>query len=128
MATNQSVVEFRALMKSLPENIKGSTREEVFRQAVLLAVKMKSAVHAESGTLRDSIRVEESKRDPLQALVLAGGPTTTHGNYDYALAVEFGTVHNPAQPFFWPTYRANKVAIRSAIRKKAFASMVTAFR
>lgn len=50
-----------------------------------------------------------------QWVVMAGGPLTTkeiahpHGaqhSYDYAIATEFGTSKEPAEPFFWPTVRA----------------------
>ena len=44
-------------------------------------------------------------------------------NYDYALAQEFGTQHIPAQPFFWPTYRARKRRIRRAIKDSAKAAI-----
>lgn len=39
--------------------------------------------------------------------------------YDYSRAVEFGTVNESAQPFFWPTYRERKDGIRQRISEAA---------
>lgn len=119
MAVDQSVKRFQELMAALPEGVKTPIRQETFRQAALLAGQMKIVVPVGKGTLRDSIRVEESGRNPMRALVRAGGPATTVHGYDYALATEFGTANTPAQPFFWPSYRASKVRIRRAIRRAA---------
>lgn len=47
---------------------------------------------------------------------LAGGLRVT---YDYALAQEFGTARGPAQPFFWPPYRAKKRAFKSRANRAA---------
>lgn len=91
-------------------------------------------VAVEEGDLRNSIR-RESGNLPTTAVVLAGGPTTTKpvregadASYDYALAVEFGTQRQPAQPFFWPSVRANRSryrgragrALRQAIKEAGF--------
>jgi HK97 gp10 family phage protein len=75
-----------------------------------------AAARGATSDLRESIRVEKAKR-PTRFLVRAGGPKTTRGGYDYALANEFGTQKMPAQPFFWPTYRAEKKRIRRDIMR-----------
>jgi HK97 gp10 family phage protein len=52
---------------------------------------------------------------------MAGGASTTvaarngQGNYNYAIGAEFGTSKEPAQPFFWPSYRVRRRAAREAI-------------
>ena len=93
-----------------------------------------------TGNLQASIRVEPGTRSRMAALVRAGGSATTQqigtgffsafsaavrgrGDYDYAIAQEFGTSKHPAQPFFFPTYRAKKRAIRKAIRDRAKAEI-----
>jgi HK97 gp10 family phage protein len=121
---NQSVKRFQALMAAVPEDVKAPIRRETFDQAAQLAEQMKQVVAVEQGTLRDSIRVETSSRDPMRALVRAGGPTTrSPSGYQYEHAIEFGTSRQAAQPFFWPTYRANKMRIRRAIRKASIAAI-----
>lgn len=87
----------------------------------------------ETGRLQASIRIETRERGAFA--VLAGGPLTTHPvrkgasrQYDYALGVEFGTEDTPAQPFFWPSFRANKRpakaratrALTKAIKQRGF--------
>jgi hypothetical protein len=128
MATNQSVSKFQRVLKALPEEVRAPIKEEIFRQAGELAEAMRFVVpRSKEATLWHSIRVEPSSRNPLRAVVRAGGTTTTHpspaGPYDYALAQEFGTDKNRAQPFFWPTYRFKRAGIRRAIKAEAVAAI-----
>jgi len=127
-------------MNALPPAIRAPIRAEIFRQAGELAGAMKTAVPHKAGTLQASIRVEAGTRSRMAALVRAGGRSTTQqvgtgffsafsaavrgrGDYDYAIAQEFGTSKHPAQPFFFPTYRAKKRAIRKAIKDRAKAEI-----
>ncbi|SFJ24407.1 phage protein, HK97 gp10 family [Bradyrhizobium sp. Gha] len=75
----------------------------------------------ETGAMEASCTVAPGAND-LEYIVQAGGDMTTKevrdGSgqpYDYAEAFEFGTSHQPARPFFWPTYQANKDEIHQAI-------------
>ena len=117
MATNQSVKRLQAILALLPEQMKAPVRAQVFSQAEVLrrAMILKVPVEPGGGTLRDSIRVEPG-RNEMRALVKAGGPATTVGGYDYAAAQEWGTAKQPAQPFFWVSYRSKKRQIRTAIK------------
>jgi len=115
MAANQSVNRLQAILTLLPAQMKAPIRAQVFSQANVLRQAMIARVHADQGTLRNSIRVEPG-RNEMRALVKAGGPATTVGGYDYANAQEFGTQKMAAQPFFWPSYRAKKSQIRTAIK------------
>lgn len=91
-------------------------------------------VAVDEGDLQRSIRKEQGRLETT-VVVLAGGPLTTKpvregadASYDYALGVEFGTVDTPAQPFFWPSVRANRKthrgrasrALRTAIKEAGF--------
>ena len=136
MTTNQSAKKFQRVLASLPPATRKAVRAEVFHQAAVLKGDIAAAApHGPTGVLAASVRVEPG-RSPLAALVRAGGKTTTRtvgfgffsafnaavrgrAEYDYAIAQEFGTQHIPAQPFFWPTYRAKKRAIRKAIKAEA---------
>ncbi len=137
--SNASVKKFQAVMDALPDQIKAPIRREIFSQADSLRLAMSFAVKTgATGALRASIRVEPSKFQDMRALVRAGGPKTTHevgtqsgfltsfvralrgrSDYDYAIAQEFGTRREPARPFFWPTYRAEKQKLRRKIREAA---------
>jgi HK97 gp10 family phage protein len=116
MATNQSVKRFQALLDALPAAIRAPITAATFDQASRLARAMTFATgRARTTALRNSIRVEQGRR-PTRALVRAGGPKTTVHGYDYALANEFGTSKMSAQPFFWPTYRAERKRIRRELK------------
>lgn len=117
---NLSVDQLKDLLKNIApaaaEELRSAVRDEAFylRGAMLFSVPI------DHGKLRNSIRVEASTRSPLRFVVLAGGPLTTRGNppYDYALAQEFGTQKQSPQPFFFPTYRKRKRAIRTRISQR----------
>jgi HK97 gp10 family phage protein len=117
---NLSVAKLQAFFAALPPAMRADLVAATADEASRLARAMTYAAGRVSGNLRDSIRVEQGRR-PSRFLVRAGGPKTTRGGYDYALANEFGTQKMSAQPFFWPTYRAEKKRIRrnlnAAIRK-----------
>lgn len=102
-------------------------RLELTTQAEEMADAMRAAApEGETGNLRKSIRVvQEPGRRMVVVLVAAGGPLTTKevrgGSgvpYDYARATEFGTQNEPAESFFFPTYRARKKAIRAAVKER----------
>lgn len=127
-------------MAALPKKVAVRADQILSDQAASLAAQIKAAAPVgETGALRDSVRVIKGRR-PLSYYVGAGGKTTTPGSdtfvgafrdalaksprgkaaglgkqglFDYARAVEFGTADGrPAQPFFYPTYRRNKLPMR----------------
>jgi HK97 gp10 family phage protein len=67
---------------------------------------MRARVSVDSGDLHESIRKEDNFDGTVT--VKAGGtpetarPTKGGAVYDEALLTEYGTEHQPAQPFFWP--------------------------
>ena len=67
---------------------------------------MRARVAVDSGALRESIRKEDNFDGTVT--VKAGGtpdtarPTKSGVVYDEALLKEYGTEHQPAEPFFWP--------------------------
>jgi HK97 gp10 family phage protein len=86
-----------------------------------LAADIKDAAPERSGALKSTVKVRR-KRNDLDLEVTAGGDETTKEiragsgvSYDYALAREFGTTHEDAQPWFYPTYRARQNEIRQEI-------------
>jgi HK97 gp10 family phage protein len=88
--------------------------DAIEKEANDLAEAMRRRVHVKRGELRDSIRVESGK-SPFVLWVKAGGSATTNNGYDYAMATEFGTHKEHAQPFFWNTYRARAQAIKARL-------------
>lgn len=111
----------------LPAKMKAEVKVSLEQSADELVAMQKRLVPIDQGDLRDSIRKEEGRHE-LSVTVTAGGPATTRRvrkgadvSYDYALGQEFGTTDMPAQPFFFPAYRALRRRIRGrtsrAVRK-----------
>ncbi|PWJ84869.1 HK97 gp10 family phage protein [Pseudaminobacter salicylatoxidans] len=128
MAKNNGLRDLQRRLGKIPAAIKRVAEATLDQGAEEIVQIQKRLAPHEDGTLQDSIRW---KRDgELRRLITAGGPTTTKkvrnsekGNapeYDYALAVEFGTQKMAPQPFFWPGYRvAKKRAVNRVKRATA---------
>lgn len=120
---NKSVEAFRKLTVDLQRDIFNDAVSELDVQSDNLMQMMRSVVvHGPTSNLADSIRKEQGKKET-QVYIKAGGPTTTVKSgggkpYDYSRAVEFGTEHVAAHPFFWPTYRLMRKRMRAAMARK----------
>jgi len=85
------------------------------------AVQIQAAAPELSGKLKGTVKVRR-KRNDLDLEITAGGPETTKEiragsgvEYDYALAGEYGTVNEEAQPWFFPTWRQIQGDVRQEI-------------
>jgi HK97 gp10 family phage protein len=120
---NKSVEAFRKLTIEMQRQVFDDAVAELDAQSDLLVGMMKNVVkHGPTGDLANSIRKEPGSR-PTVVRVMAGGTSTTRqgGNgkpYDYARAVEFGTVKMSAEPFFFPTFRLMRKRMRSSMKRK----------
>lgn len=112
----------RALLLEYHDFVQGELMDELEKQADILVRDMKRVEETSSegshGVLNASIRKEP--RDEKSLYVKAGGPTTTKTSangkaYDHALAKEFGTRHQKAEPFFFPTYQRWKPGARKRL-------------
>lgn len=129
----------RKLTRSIPEKVYNQVRAVLAAQADKIVSQMKSHAPVDSGDLQMSIswcwgnapkgtmtlghvttgrgkgsRTFKQGKDStgLRISIYAGG-----GDEYYSWFVEFGTQNMPAQPFFYPIYRANKRSARSAISR-----------
>lgn len=113
----------------LPFKARRRLAAAIRQEADRLADAIKQKAPRRTGALAESVKVRR-RRGELDLEVVAGGATTTReirkGSgepYDYALAVEYGTQERPAEPFFFPTYRAMRDDIQAKIEqavKEAF--------
>lgn len=123
--------DLQAYLESLPDRLTDHLADVIRDQAEGLsaaqraALKSLEAAPADSGDLEASC-VAVPGNSSLEYIVQAGGQLTTtevrDGSgvpFDRALAFEFGTSRQPARPFFWPTYRARKDDIQTAIDEAA---------
>lgn len=111
-------------LEGVPQKCEGPVGDTLFLQASLVATEQRSLVAVgETGDLKASIRVEAGKKTAKKAIVVnikAGGALTLDDSgkpYDHARANEFGTQYMPAQPFFFPVWRARKKEAKAAVRK-----------
>ena len=114
---NPTVKRFKTDMFDLQNQLAVSLEQNYLRQADELMQNMRGAVPVgDTGALKASIRKKNVSQTSgggafqrVSILVLAGGPLTTHheqsGPYDYALATEFGTQRERAEPFFYSSAR-----------------------
>lgn len=132
-----SADEVTRRMKAIPEEVKKAVFEQQRANAQEIASTMRRFASASrlSGALTSSIRVEVEKRNGGEAVfVRAGGRATLRNRpgkglrrvfsafgfgkkFDYARAVEFGTKHTQAQPFFWPVVRLLRKSLRRKLNK-----------
>jgi HK97 gp10 family phage protein len=103
--------ELQSWFSGLPFKLKRELAGTLKEQADELAAAIKAEAPVVSGTLRDSVKVRR-RRNELELEVVAGGEATSKEiragagvDYDYALAVEYGTTTRPAEPFFYNTAR-----------------------
>jgi HK97 gp10 family phage protein len=115
--------DLQKYLGDLPVKLKRELVAAIKEQADGLADAIRAEAPVKTGALRDSVKVRR-KRGDLDLEVTAGGDTTTKEiragsaeNYDYALAAEYGTVNEPAQPFFYNTARERMPDIQEAIQQ-----------
>ena len=130
-------------IKAIPAHVRAAMRESMARTADEIVARMKRKVVEDTGTLEASIdwtwgqapkgttSLIQARADGLRAddtiTIFAGGDPTSkrvHNKlggaiyeYDYALAVEFGTKNMQAHPFFFVTWKAMKRVARNRQRK-----------
>lgn len=128
----QGADSLHARFNAIPERVKDVLEAEMESLAENLCAQMRRVVPIDKGVLRDSIGWTWGKKPPgtltigtfkgkeygaLRIIVYAGGKTSS-GDAFYARFQEFGTVKMPAQPFFFPVYRANRDRIRQRLLNK----------
>lgn len=116
-----------ARMNSLPAQIQAAVEDQLKVEVDDMVAAMKraapvSAFEQRSGELRDSITAYPVQGRPASWRIIVKA-RDEKGRY-YGSYVEFG--HNkpdgsrvPADPFFWPTYRARKRGLRARILRPA---------
>ena len=127
MASNASVQRFKKLTVDLQAEVHAQAVAELNNQAQQLASLIEAVAPEHEGVLKTTVKVVPGQNDTTVRIV-AGGQQTIRQNgsskpYDYARADEFGTQKMPARPFFFPTYRLRKKAMRAAMKRKITASI-----
>lgn len=118
---SQSASRLARRLAKIPIEVRAAAATEALLASLALSEAIRQRAPHDEGDLQASVRVERGKRGD-RFHVKAGGPQTTRpvrkgqsATYDYANATEFGTQKKPAQPFFYPTWRAAKKQIRAGL-------------
>lgn len=124
----------KTAMMAIPQKIRDEVARELEAQAVKVVRDMKRLVPVDSGALRDSIgwtwgdapkgavsvgQVRGRQYARMAITIYAGTRDKSLGTADafYARFQEFGTVKMPANPFFYPAWRANKTRVKAALTR-----------
>lgn len=121
----------RRKLKAMPQRIEAQIRAALEKSADEIVAMAKALVPVDSGALRDSIGwtwgdppsgamvLGTAKEGEMRITIYAGTRDKKLGDADafYARFVEFGTQKMSAQPFFYPSYRANKKRARGRITR-----------
>lgn len=117
-----SVKALRDALAKQTATLVANAQSAIAASAQELAGAIRSRAPIKSGNLARSVAAVALKSGGFR--VQAGGDLTTRevrkGSgkpYDYARAVEFGTVNEKAHPFFYNTYRARKAGIKRKVKK-----------
>lgn len=114
-------------LRAIPPGVRKQVRTQLRSNAVELVASQRSFAPVEDGDLKASIQFEDtSDANRIAMTVTAGGAATTRpvregqtATYDYALGQEFGTEDMPANPFFFPPYRAKRKTFKRKRNKAA---------
>jgi len=119
--------QFRTRWQALPRKVRDAVKAELEAVAEDLVQRMRRAAPRESGRLADSIgwtwgdapagsmtvgTVGGREHAAMRITVYAGGK-----NAFYAVFQEFGTVNAPANPFFFPVWRARRSRAKARITR-----------
>lgn len=123
--SSEPTADLDKYLKSLPDKLVKQLSDAVKREADRLSAAQRQTVRRlvkeSTGALEESCTVAPGDH-PLEYIVQAGGDLTTteirEGSgvaFDHALAFEYGTLHQPARPFFYSTYRAMQTSMAQNI-------------
>jgi len=118
----------------VPQKVRDALAKQLEAEATKIVMQMKTLVPVDTGALRDSIdwtwgdapagslsigKVRGRQYGKVSITVYAGTRDKSLGDADafYARFQEFGTVKMAASPFFYPTWRANKTRVKSALSR-----------
>ncbi len=124
----------KAAMMAIPQKSRDEVARELEVQAAKVVSDMKRLVPVDTGALRESIgwtwgnapagsvsvgTVRGRQFARMAITIYAGTRDKSLGSADafYARFQEHGTVNMPANPFFYPAWRANKGRVKNAIKR-----------
>ena len=98
-------------LRKIPKEMKRESLKALKKEGDQLMAFQKSLAPEEDGDLKRSFR-KTVDSNLISVTVEVGG-----GKAFYARFQEFGTPNDPAQPFFFPSYRSSKRGAKASVRK-----------
>lgn len=124
-----NVARLRRRLKAIPKGVRKAVHAQLEANSKELNEAQRRFAPKDDGELRGSMVTEDvSTSTRIAYRVKAGGDATRRPirnskkgspTYDYALAQEYGTKNMPANPFFWPPYRAKRKAFAARVNRAA---------
>ena len=126
------IPEVQAMFRRRAAAVVAAVRSQARKSGEDVAASMRYLAPREDGDLQGSIRVEDANLVPTRrgargfvgVIVKAGDASTiaisaSGGKFQNARLQEFGTRRMPANPYFYPAWRANRRRVRSALARAA---------
>lgn len=126
MSDDGGITRLRNRLQAIPNRVKVAAQPALLRQGNAMAATMRALVPVDSGDTRDSIAVTPPgqmtpgySQPGGEMVVPENAVAITVGDHEVRTAhlVEYGTVHTPAQPFFWPSVRLHRKKATAAIKR-----------
>jgi HK97 gp10 family phage protein len=120
--TIQNRERLRAKARALRAKVAASVTPAVRQAAEVIMATQRRLVPVDDG---DSIHQEPDVKseNATRVLIIAGGQPAPH-----ARIIEFGSLRQPAQPFFFPGYRVERRRAKALIAKAVRAAVKSAAR
>lgn len=140
----QGLSRLQQRFRAVPKAVQKAVEKALEKSADEMVTMMKRLVPVDSGALRNSIgwtwgdapagsmtvgTVAADEQGGPRITIYAGTRDKSLGNQDafYALFQEYGTKKMPANPFFWPSIRANRTRARSRVSREVRKAAKEAF-
>ena len=105
----KGVDQFITKIGLMPEQLQQKTNEIVKKRTLEMEANAKNLAPVDTGHLRRSIKSDVSNN-------LTGIKGEVNANVEYAIYVEYGTVYQTAQPFFFPAFKKASEGFKSDIK------------
>lgn len=114
MARKRDVQALMDALNSIPQHVRAKIQPDIDQGADEMVARMKYLAPDDPKTTGSDLKANIRKKPakvPLAVRVEASVP----GEFDHALANEYGTAKMAAQPFFWPSVNTTKKRVRRRI-------------
>lgn len=106
----KGVDQFLTKVGLMPQELQQKTNQIVQKRTLEMEANAKNLAPVDTGHLRRSIKSDVNNTS-------TGVRGEVNANVEYAIYVEYGTVYQTAQPFFFPSFKAASEGFKTDIKK-----------